>query len=241
LRRVVPGKGGGPVWDEGAITQRIGAVTVYCSSSNDLRGEYLAVATEIGSGLARSGRTLVYGGGRVGLMGAASKACREGGGRVVGIITERLKQAEQLDPENHENIVVGTMRERKALLETRGDAMMVLPGGLGTLEEFFEILVGRLLGEHAKPIIVVNSADPDAPGRYYDPLIAMFDHMIRSRFARRGVMTLFDVCDTAEEALARLDAFERRPFPSEVAQTSHLMPTPPPSVRNAKSAAGARG
>lgn len=225
---------------ERATTPRIGAVTVYCSSSNDLRGEYVSVAEAIGAGLARSGRTLVYGGGRVGLMGAASRACRAGGGRVVGIITERLKRAEQLDPENHENIVVGTMRERKALLESRGDAMIVLPGGLGTLEEFFEILVGRLLGEHGKPIIMVNSADPDAPGRYYDPLIAMFDHMIRSRFARRGVMTLFDVCDTPEEALGRLDSLERRPFPSEIAETSHLMPTPPASAHRAKGDTGVR-
>lgn len=206
---------------------RLRAVTVYCSSSNDLHHEYLDAAREVGAGLARSGRELVYGGGCVGLMGATAESCRAAGGRVVGIITERLRQAEQLDPANHENIVVSTMRERKALLESRGDAMLVLPGGLGTLEEFFEILVGRLLGEHSKPIIIVNSSDPDAPGRYYDPLLAMFDHMIRSRFARPGVMGLFDVCDTAEEALARLDALEQLPLASERADNSHLMPTPP--------------
>lgn len=206
---------------------RLRSVTVYCSSSNDLHPEYLDVAREIGAGLARSGRALVYGGGCVGLMGVAAESCRDAGGHVVGIITERLRQAEQLDPANHENIIVKTMRERKALLESRGDAMLVLPGGLGTLEEFFEILVGRLLGEHAKPIVIVNSTDPDAPGRYYDPLLVMFDHMIRSRFAREGVMNLFDVCDTAQEALARLDAIERLPLPTEREDLRHLMPTPP--------------
>lgn len=211
-------------------SMRLRAVTVYCSSSNDLHHEYLDIARSVGAGLARSGRAMIYGGGCVGLMGVAADSCRRAGGRVVGIITERLRQAEQLDPANHENIVVTTMRERKALLESRGDAMLVLPGGLGTLEEFFEILVGRLLGEHAKPIVIVNSSDPDAPGRYYDPLLAMFDHMIRSRFARPGVMNLFDVCDTAEEALARLDALEQLPLPGEREDHSHLMPTPPPGA-----------
>ncbi len=217
---------------EGAA--RLRSITVYCSSSNDLHQEYLDVARAIGEGLARSGRTLVYGGGCVGLMGVAARACREHGGRVVGIITERLKQAEQLDQENHENIVVRTMRERKALLESRGDAMLVLPGGLGTLEEFFEILVGRLLGEHSKPIVLLNSTDPDAPGRYYDPLLAMFDHMIRSRFARNGLTSLFDVCDTAAETLARLDALEQLPTPSEREDLGHLMPTPSTNTRNSR-------
>lgn len=215
--------------DEGLPRMR--SVTVYCSSSNDLHQEYMGLARDIGAGLARSGRALVYGGGCVGLMGAAAQACRNSGGRVIGIITERLRQAEQLDEANDENIVVKTMRERKALLESRGDAMLVLPGGLGTLEEFFEILVGRLLGEHAKPIIVVNSPDPDAPGRYYDPLLAMFDHMIRSRFARAGVLSLFDVCDTPQEALARLDALEQLPLPSERQDLQSLMPTPPSGAR----------
>lgn len=214
----------------GESQRRIGAVTVYCSSSNNVNGEYLALADQIGAGLARSGRTLVYGGGRVGLMGAAARACRAAGGRVVGIITQRLKQAEQLDTENAENIVVNTMRERKALLEGRGDAIVVLPGGLGTLEEFFEILTGRLLGEHDKPILILNSTDPDAPGRFYDPLLAMFDHMIRSRFARPQVLTLFEVCETAQELLGRLDALECAPLPSEPVDRSHFLPTAPPCV-----------
>lgn len=212
-------------------TRAIRAVTVYCSSSDQLHEEYVTVARQVGAGLGRSGRTMVYGGGRLGLMGAAAAACRDAGGRVVGIITDRLCEAEQLDPDNHENIIVRTMRERKSLLESRGDAVLVLPGGLGTLEEFFEILVGRLLGEHDKPIMLLNSPDPDAPGRYYDPLLAMFDHMIRSRFARNGITTLFDLCDTAEEALARLDALEQLPLPSERVDRSHLLPTPAPAAR----------
>lgn len=164
---------------------------------------------------------MVYGGGRVGLMGETAKSCRDHGGRVVGIITERLRQAEQMDDSNHENIVVATMRERKALLEHRGDAFVILPGGLGTLEEFFEILVGRLLGEHDKPIIVVNADDPEEgepgnpPGRFYDPLLAMVDQLIASRFAKPGVRELFAVCSDADEAIDLLNHPERLAGPSQ--------------------------
>lgn len=195
---------------------RISNVTVYCSSSEVLHADHFALARDFGARLARSGRGLVYGGGRVGLMGETARAVRNAGGRTVGIITQRLKQAEQLDDGNHENIVVNTMRERKALLESRGDAMVVLPGGLGTLEEFFEILVGRLLEEHDKPIILLNPPDPDGPsngnaGGFYDPLLVMIDHMIRSRFARESARLLFEVCADPAGALARLDELERSP------------------------------
>jgi len=189
----------------------ISFVTVYCSSSTRLAPEYHREAKVLGEGLARSGRGLVYGGGKVGLMGEVAKSCRDAGGRVIGIITHRLRDAEQMDPDNHETLVVATMRERKALLESHGDAMVVLPGGLGTLEEFFEILVGRLLGEHTKPIIIVNPPDPDAlqrtgqASRFYDPLLEMVDHLIAGRFANPGVRTLFHVRESAEDALALLD------------------------------------
>lgn len=195
---------------------RISNVTVYCSSSEVLHADHFALARDFGARLARSGRGLVYGGGRVGLMGETARAVRNAGGHTVGIITLRLKQAEQLDEGNHENIVVNTMRERKALLESRGDAMVVLPGGLGTLEEFFEILVGRLLEEHDKPIILLNPRDPDGPsngnaGGFYDPLLEMIDHMIRSRFARESARLLFEVCPDPARAIARLDELERSP------------------------------
>lgn len=139
-------------------------VAVYCASSNAVHPEYLACARDLGARIARSGRQLVYGGGRVGLMGETARACREAGGRVIGVITERLASLEQMDPDNHENVVVQTMRERKKLIEHRADAMIVLPGGLGTMEEFFEVLVGRLLGEHDKPIVILNSVDPNYAG-----------------------------------------------------------------------------
>ncbi len=185
----------------------IGSVAVYCAASEALHPSYVRTAAEFGALLAQSGRRLVYGGGSVGLMGALARACREAGGHVTGVITERLRDAELLDAANDENLVVRTMRERKAAIEARADAMVVLPGGLGTMEEFFEILVGRLLGEHNKPIVVVNAPDPAHPEErgYYDPLLVMIEHMIEERFAHEGVRGLFDVCPAAAAAIARLD------------------------------------
>lgn len=207
---------------------RISAVTVYCSASNNLHPDYHRLARDFGARLAGSGRTLIYGGGAIGLMGEVARSARGAGGRVVGIITQRLCDAEQLDHENDENIVVQTMRERKALLEARGDAYIVLPGGIGTLEEFFEILVGRLLGEHANPIIILNCNDPDderpVGGRYYDPLLRMFDHVIGSRFANPRIRALFDVCETVDEVLEALDRHESATSP-RVAVGDALLPS----------------
>jgi len=223
----------------------IRTVTVYCSSSNDLHADHFVTAHRVGELLALSGRNLVFGGGRVGLMGEIARACRENGGQAFGIITERLKMAEQMDPDNHENIVVKTMRERKALLEARGDAIVVLPGGLGTLEEFFEILVGRLLGEHDKPIFILNPPDPDSPRarapdapRFFDPLLEMIEHMIRSRFARPGVRGLFQVVTTPEEVIAALNSYGLDEVPVNQGSRDDLLPTSPGGIRHQPSSRG---
>jgi uncharacterized protein (TIGR00730 family) len=198
--------------------EHVRSVTVYCSSSATVEPSFLAVAREVGTILGESGRQLVYGGGSQGLMGEVARSCRDAGGRVVGIITERLREAELFDEANDENIVVSSMRERKRLMEERGDGFLILPGGLGTLEEFFEILVGRLLGEHGKPIAMVNPRDPvDAPfgqrddsgqpsGGYWAPLLAMFDHMVHNRLMKPGVRSLFAV---HADPTAAVDALDR--------------------------------
>ena len=204
----------------------ISAITVYCSSSPHLHEDYVRQAVTLGRAIAASGRELVYGGGARGLMGEVAKSARGAGGRVTGIITERLRAVELMDPDNHENIVVQTMRERKQILEARGEAFAILPGGVGTLEEFFEILVGRLLGEHDKPIVIVNAPDPADPGaRYYDPLLRMFEHMIGSRFVNPGVRDLYEVCEDASEVVGILDAL---PAPaSATPNRDMLLPSAP--------------
>jgi uncharacterized protein (TIGR00730 family) len=131
-------------------------------------------------------------------MGETARAAKAAGGRVVGIITKQLLDLEQGWNGCDEMIVVDSMRERKRLLEERGDGFLILPGGLGTYEEFFEILVGRYLQNHAKPIGVVNDHG------YYDPMMAMIDHGIEHKFIRPAVKELIAFEADATRALDRL-------------------------------------
>ncbi len=209
-----------------AENRPIESVTVYCASSPHIHEDYFVVAKTLGRLLGESSRRLVYGGGSLGLMGAVSKSCRAAGGHVTGVITENLRNAELLDLDNQENIVVPTMRERKQILEARGDAFVIMPGGLGTLEEFFEILVGRLLGEHAKPVIMLDPPDPTHPEShsFFTPLRVMIDHMIDNGFAKREAWNLATICETPEEVIEQLNSANHAGIPS---LNSDLIPSTP--------------
>jgi uncharacterized protein (TIGR00730 family) len=163
------------------------SVTVYCASSTSLDPEFHEVAETVGREIARRGLGLVFGGGGIGLMGEVARAAKAGGARVTGIITSLLMDAEQGWSGCDELAVVETMRERKKLLAERGDSFLVLPGGIGTYEEFFEILVGRQLLEHDKPIGIVNAHG------YYNPLVAMIEHGVEHRFMRPETRALFEI------------------------------------------------
>ncbi|MHC4990267.1 MAG: LOG family protein [Planctomycetota bacterium] len=171
------------------------AITVYCSSSTRLDSAFHETAEQLGAALARRGITLVYGGGSVGLMGEVAVAVRRAGGRTVGIITEYLVTREVADPGCDELIVVDTMRERKRLLAERGDGFIILPGGIGTYEEFFEILVARKLREHDKPIGVVNAHG------YYNPLVGMIEHGVEHGFIQDEFHDLVFIHPDAVEVL----------------------------------------
>lgn len=178
----------------------IRAVTVYCSSSSRVPRVYFDAATELGGAIARERWQLVYGGNSCGCMASLANGARAAGGAVVGVTPQVLVDKGLADDLCSELIVTPTMRERKALLESRGDAFIALPGGLGTFEEIFEIIVGRQLGIHAKPIVLLNVAG------YYDPLLAMVDHGIEQRFIRKSGRSLFQVCGTTAEAMGHLRA-----------------------------------
>lgn len=171
------------------------SITVYCSSSRDIAPDYFAAGEELGATMARNGWTLVYGGNRIGLMGAIADAARAAGGKVVGI-TPRLMVDQGIgDDACDELVVTASMRERKALLEQRGDAFIALPGGLGTFEELFEVLVAKLLGYHGKPIVVLNTAG------YFDPLLSMIDHGIEQRFIKPKARQAYFVAPTVAAAV----------------------------------------
>jgi uncharacterized protein (TIGR00730 family) len=154
-------------------------ICVFCGSSSGRRPEYRAAAEELGRELARRKIGLVYGGGNVGLMGALADAVLSVGGEVTGIIPEHLVAKEA----GHNGLtrlhVVRSMHERKALMADLSDAFIALPGGLGTLEEFCEVLTWSQLGLHSKPCGILNVAG------FYSPLLAVFDHLVEERFVSR--------------------------------------------------------
>jgi len=176
-------------------------VTVFCASSNSIHAEYFEAAHALGQALAESGRMLVYGGGDLGLMGAIAAEMQSHSGRVHGIITKKLARLEQARHACDELEIVETMRDRKRRMEELADAFIALPGGIGTFEELIEIIVGRLLGEHHCPIVIVDVAG------YFRPLIALFDHAINEGFMQESIREMFDVVDTPKEAMVILDEF----------------------------------
>ncbi|HRK32568.1 MAG TPA: TIGR00730 family Rossman fold protein [Tepidisphaeraceae bacterium] len=173
-------------------------ITVFCASSNEVPQVYHDAARRLGDAIGRNGWTLVYGGGSFGLMGVVSHAACAAGGAVVGIIPKKLVEIEKANEHCTELIVVDDMRARKALLESRCDAFITLPGGIGTFEEFFEMLVGRYLGFHDKPMILVNT------NGFFDPLIALFSHGIEQGFINPRARELIFVADAPEQAIAQL-------------------------------------
>ena len=152
------------------------SVCVFCGSRTGTEPAYDEAARALGRALAAEGITLVYGGGRVGLMGVVADAALGAGAEVVGVIPRPLLEREIAHPTLTDLRVVGSMHERKALMSELSEGFIALPGGTGTLEEFFEVLTWAQLGEHRKPCALLNA------GRYYDPLLAVFDHMVSQGF-----------------------------------------------------------
>jgi uncharacterized protein (TIGR00730 family) len=173
---------------------------VYCGSSAAVDQCYRDAATELGARLAASGIGLVYGGGRVGLMGLLADAALAAGGEVVGIIPARLRDAELAHSGASELVIVDSMHERKRLMAERADAFAVLPGGIGTLDELFDTLSWKQLGLHKKPIIVVDILG------YWAPLRALLGHIVGSGFARPETSELFRVVPTITALMASLVA-----------------------------------
>jgi uncharacterized protein (TIGR00730 family) len=171
------------------------AVCVYCSSSTRIAAPYLDLAAEVGAELARRGHVLVTGGGSVAMMGAVGRAARAAGGHTVGVIPRHLVMMEVADHDSDELVLVDTMRERKAEMDRRADAFLVLPGGIGTLEEFFEVWTAASLGMHAKPVVVL---DPDG---FYAPLWAWLEDLEGRGFVRRTALDTLVLTRTVEAAL----------------------------------------
>jgi uncharacterized protein (TIGR00730 family) len=161
------------------------------------------LAANLGELLARERMTLVYGGGGVGLMGVMANAALAAGGKVVGIIPRFLLKREAGHPALTETRVVENMHERKLEMFERSEAIAVLPGGIGTLEEFFEVLSWRTLGLHIKPIVIVDQ------GGYWKPLAVLLRSLVEGGFADRGHLDLVAFIDDLDQLLPTLAAMPR--------------------------------
>ncbi len=154
------------------------AICVYCSSARDIDQRHLDLASAVGARIGSAGHRLVSGGGRVSMMGAVASSARAHGAHTLGVIPQQLVSVEVADQDADELVIVQTMRERKAVMDAHAEAFLVLPGGIGTLEEFFEVWTAGSLGMHDKPVIVL---DPDG---FYDPLWVFIESMIERGFVR---------------------------------------------------------
>jgi uncharacterized protein (TIGR00730 family) len=180
------------------MMSNIRRLCVYCGSSGAVEDRYRNAASEFGARLAAAGIELVYGGGRVGLMGLLADAALTAGGRVIGVIPRRLLDAEVAHRGVTELIVVDNMHDRKRLMAERADAFAVLPGGIGTLDELFETLSWKQLDLHDKPILLVDI------GGYWASLRALLDHIVVTGFAREQTRGLLHVVPSVSALMTAL-------------------------------------
>jgi hypothetical protein len=182
------------------------SLCVFCGSRFGADPAYRDIARHLGRTLAEQRVTLVYGGGGVGLMGLAANAALAAGGKVVGVIPQFLFDREAGHPNLSELVVVKSMHERKLEMFERSEGFVVLPGGLGTLEEFFEVLSWRTLGLHDKPIIIIDH------GGYWQPLRALLNGVVEASFADRRYLDHVAFVTRVEDVLPAIEAMPRGPI-----------------------------
>ncbi|MEM8822818.1 MAG: TIGR00730 family Rossman fold protein [Pseudomonadota bacterium] len=171
------------------------SVCVFCGSRDGRDPAYAKAAESLGRGLAEAGWRLVYGAGDVGLMGRVARAAQMAGGETFGVIPEHLVRREVGKRDLTAFVVTETMHERKKVMFMNADAVVVLPGGAGTLDEFFEVLTWRQLGLHDKPIVVLD------PNGFWGPLSALLQSVVDGGFAEPSLLGMVQVAKTAEAAL----------------------------------------
>jgi uncharacterized protein (TIGR00730 family) len=182
-------------------------IAVFCGSKEGSRPEYAHAAESLGRLLAAREIELIYGGGSIGLMGVIADAVLTAGGRVIGVIPNSLAQKEVMHEGLSDLRIVRTMHERKAMMASLADAFIALPGGLGTMDEFFEIVTWAQLGEHAKPIGLLNTV------QFFDPLLHYLHHMVSEGFVKKRNLSLFLEASDPETLLQQMRGF--KPVPAE--------------------------
>jgi len=177
-------------------------LAVYCGSASPDDPRYLALAHDVGTVLAQRGIGVVYGGGRLGLMGALAKGALGAGGEVIGVIPEALVNAEVANPDCTELVVVKGMHERKLAFTQRSDGFLTIPGGVGTMDELWEAVSWSQLGYHSKPVGLLNAFG------FFDHLLAFNRHMAAVGFVRPAHQGILIAEDTLEALLEKMQAHE---------------------------------
>jgi len=173
-------------------------VCVFCGASDNAPKEHLELGTRFGTALAKKGIHLVYGGGDCGVMGTVANSVLKNNGKVTGVFPRSLKNIESEHASLTEIILVESMHERKRIMFERSDAIVVLPGGFGTMDEMFEIITWKQLEFHAKPVVILNYL------KYWDPLVTLMENIIAKGFARPQVRNLYTVVDSVEGAMREI-------------------------------------
>lgn len=190
--------------------KQLGSVAVFCASSMPVDEAFIPQAQELGRTLAARGITLVYGGGSRGIMGALAEACHDAGGTVLGVLPEIFNTAKVLKKDVHSQLIITRdMHERKALMYEKADAFIILPGGIGTMDEFFEAYTWRQIGYHAKNIGLL-----DING-FFDKLLSFLDHMVDEGLLSQEARSSLIVEDDIDRLLERL-ALEEVALPGKV-------------------------
>ncbi|MEP6066203.1 MAG: TIGR00730 family Rossman fold protein, partial [Paracoccaceae bacterium] len=182
------------------------SIAVFCGSASGLHYDYKSAAFSVGQSLAAAGHTIIYGGGHVGLMGAVAEGCLEAGGHVIGVMPRALVKREIAHKGLTELLIVEDMHERKAEMAHRADAFMVLPGGSGTLEEFFEQWTWAQIGYHEKPIGLINVDS------YFSPLLTMLDKMVSCGFLSQAHRRMLFDRSRADELLEDFADYNHPPI-----------------------------
>ena len=185
-------------------------ICLYGASSSAIAKAYVNPTEELGAKIAERGHTLIYGGGAAGLMGAAARGAYSLGGKIIGVVPSFLNVDGILFDNCTELIFTETMRERKALMEQKSDAFIMTPGGVGTFDEFFEILTLKQLGRHSKPIAVFNI------NGYFDSLIAQLENAVHKRFMNPEIFERFISTDSADKLLDYLENGVKSPTEARI-------------------------
>ena len=170
-------------------------VCVFCGASNNAPKTHLDIGTEFGTALAKNNIRLIYGGGDCGVMGTVANSVLRNKGQVTGVFPMSLKNIESEHASLSEIIMVESMHERKRIMFERSEAIVVLPGGFGTMDEMFEIITWKQLRFHEKPVVIFNHEG------YWDPLVALMDNIIETGFAKTETRNLYKVENTIEGVL----------------------------------------